>query len=139
MVEFNNRFTRRMGDASARKNHEWRPTLQIRLSRPLWARASEEERRETVIHEACHIIDYIINGEMCGHGRLWKRLMWKCGIRAERCHEVDRSGLARKRAKVAASCMCGAISEIGAIRAKKIREQNAVYRCRKCSTPVSLA
>jgi len=141
MVGFNSRFTRRMGDASAKKNYDWRPTLEIRLSLPLWPRATEEERRETVIHEACHIIDYVINGKMCGHGRPWKRLMEMCGLRAERksmrCHSVDRTGLSRRRARVAATCMCGVVSEIGPIQAKKIRG-GSVYRCRRCKTPVNL-
>ena len=53
LVEWSLRFTRRMGDATYSPiNYGAR----IRLSIPLWPRASEEDRRETVIHEACHVI-----------------------------------------------------------------------------------
>ena len=53
VVEWNPRFTRRLGDAG------YSPITyraRIRLSIPLWPRASEQDRRETVIHETCHLI-----------------------------------------------------------------------------------
>ena len=47
IVEWNSRFTRRLGDGI------YSPLTfraRIRLSVPLWPRASEKDRRETVIH-----------------------------------------------------------------------------------------
>jgi len=53
VVEWNPRFTRRLGDAGY-SHVTFRAT--IRLSIPLWPRATDQDRRETVIHEVCHII-----------------------------------------------------------------------------------
>ena len=38
------------------------PSEPIRLSIPLWPRASDQDRRETVIHEACHLIAFYKHG-----------------------------------------------------------------------------
>lgn len=131
-IEFNNRFTRRMGDASKKWDHYF-----IRLSAPLWPRATEAQRRETVIHEACHIIDSYLNGRMCGHKHPWKLLMIKCGLKPERCHSVDRTGIARKHNQVDAYCGCGKRS-IGKIKANRIRQGVSNYRCLTCKQTVSL-
>ena len=50
-VFWNSRFIARMGDACW---DQVRGVGLMRLSRPLWPKASDEERRETVIHETCH-------------------------------------------------------------------------------------
>lgn len=98
--QFNTTFTRRLGDATYRRE---KGRGRIRLSAPLWARASEKDQYETVIHEACHIIvDYKVNGKWYTrrpqmHGIEWKAAMHACGISADRCHKVDRKGIARKQ------------------------------------------
>ena len=58
VVEWNPRFTRRLGDAGY-SSTTYR--ARIRLSIPLWPRSTEEDRRETVVHEACHIIAFYNN------------------------------------------------------------------------------
>jgi len=84
---FNNRFTRRMGDANYYSNR-------IRLSKPLWKRATPEQRRETIIHEACHLIARHKHGpQIKAHGREWKAAMRRAGFKPIRCHSVDTSGL----------------------------------------------
>ena len=94
VVEWNRRFTRRLGDgAYSRTTYRAR----IRLSVPLWPRASEEDRRETVIHEACHIIvAYQYGFAVPPHGAEWRLAMKHCGIEPLRLHSVNRTGLARK-------------------------------------------
>lgn len=94
MVEWNSRFTRRLGDAVY-----FRSTGlgRIRLSIPLWPRASDQDRRETVIHEACHVI---VGYKFCNaphHGAEWKAAMRACGIKPSRTHEIDRTDLTRKK------------------------------------------
>lgn len=94
MVEWNARFTRRMGDAL------YSPSTfraRIRLSIPLWKRASERDRHETVIHEACHIIVFYKHPNATQHGPEWREAMRNCGVEPKRTHSVDRSGLARQR------------------------------------------
>ena len=95
LVEWNPRFTRRIGDAGY-SSVTFRARL--RLSRPLWPRALEEDRRETVIHEACHIIvGYRFGFAATPHGSEWRLAMKNCGVRPLRTHEVDRTGLARRQ------------------------------------------
>ncbi len=127
-VEWSNRFTRRMGDAlymPAAKGPSLNilPKARARFSIPLWARASKEERRNTVAHEMAHLVVYHewylglterLFGELPGrsprrppsHGWEWKAVMARMGERAERTHNVDRTGLRRKVARVLAYCDC---------------------------------
>jgi SprT protein len=95
VIEWNPRFTRRLGDAV------FNPTTfqsKIRLSIPLWPRASIQDRMETVVHETCHIIVWHKFGLfIAAHGPEWKQAMRNCGIQPERTHDVDRTGLARRQ------------------------------------------
>src|SRR6185436_3239730 len=76
-VQFNPRFTNRMGDALFNGT-----IMRIRLSTPLWGRASDEQKRETVIHEACHIIARYKHGlDIRPHGYHWISCMKKAGIK----------------------------------------------------------
>lgn len=64
--EFNASFTSRLGDA---KWDRKRKRGRIRLSTPLWERASEKDRYETVIHEACHVIvGFVYPYRVSAHG-----------------------------------------------------------------------
>jgi len=95
LVEWNPRFTRRIGDASY-SSTTFR--ARIRLSSPLWQRASEVDRRETVIHEACHVIVGYKHGfAAAAHGAEWKEAMRNCGVEPLRLHAVDRTGLTRRQ------------------------------------------
>ena len=94
-VEWNPRFTLRLGDA------HYSPTSmrgRIRLSVPLWPRASTEVRMETVVHETCHVIVGFKHGFVSRpHGAEWKQAMQNCGVNPIRLHSVDRTGLIRRR------------------------------------------
>lgn len=134
VIEWNNTFTRRMGDAIY---FPLEKKGRIRLSLPLWPRASEQERRETVIHELCHVLNEWFRFNKSGyrynpgHGTSWKRLMLTVGLAPKRCHSVDRTGLKRKVTRVAATCGCMTYN-ITQTRATKIQNGTAVYCCRKC-------
>ena len=91
IVEWNPRFTARLGDGSY---SVITMEAKIRLSIPLWPRASEKDRRETVLHEACHVITkYKFGPFVANHGPEWKTAMRTCGVEPIRTHSVDRSGL----------------------------------------------
>jgi SprT protein len=95
LVEWNPRFTRRLGDA-AYNSVTFR--ARIRLSSPLWPRTSSDDQRETVIHETCHIIVGYQHGfAAAAHGAEWKQAMKNCGVEPLRLHTIDRTGLARKQ------------------------------------------
>jgi SprT protein len=69
VVEWNRKFVRRLGDAL------YNPATyraRIRLSLPLWPRASEQDRRETTIHETCHVIVAYKFGYLPPHGPEWR-------------------------------------------------------------------
>jgi SprT protein len=125
-VEMNGRFTRRLGDARARP-----PT--IRLSAPLWPRATEEERRATVVHELCHVVAEMRHGKgVASHGAQWQALMLALGERPVRTHDVDRSGLARRMRRVPAACACAdRVHRLSALRVGRMR-RGWRYECRAC-------
>jgi predicted SprT family Zn-dependent metalloprotease len=130
-VEWNSRFTRRMGDASP-------SIMRIRLSIPLWDRVDEEKHKNTVIHEVCHLLNPIINGRgVSHHGTGWQRLMRICGQNPTRCHKADRTGLARHMPRVAtAKCRCRTHKLTKILLNKMLR--GLTYRCTKCRTPLVL-
>lgn len=122
---WNSRFKVCMGDAT------W-PRAHIRLSSALWPRASVDERRETVVHETCHLAVAHLRGHMQAgggaHGRLWQSLMLDAGSpAAARCHRVNVDGLV---ARVEALCNCK-IHRITPRKASKIRN-GSIYICRSC-------
>jgi predicted SprT family Zn-dependent metalloprotease len=128
---FNNRFTSKLGDAIYYFRGEQAGWGRVRFSAPLWPRATEKEQDDTIVHEACHVIAHHIHGRRCGHGWEWKALMMKCGRRPERCHNVDNSGLTKKREKKMAYCGCGE-HKIGPIKYQRMVEGKMSYRCRRC-------
>jgi predicted SprT family Zn-dependent metalloprotease len=111
-----------------------RGSSRLRFSIPLWPRASEEERRETVIHECAHLVDGLRHGRPDGHGPHWKKIMVEAGFSPDRTHKVDRQGLTRT---VAAHCRCKDWS-LGRQRAARLRNRTAEYRCPKCGDLLEL-
>lgn len=98
-VSFNGRFTNRAGDADYSQ-------MRVRFSTPLWYRMTEQERYEVVVHEVCHIaVGYRHNKKILfvglgSHGPAWQAIMRECGVKPERCHNIDTRGLKRKRKPV---------------------------------------
>lgn len=92
-VRWNKRFVRRFADAGYIAVP---PRGIIRLSPLIWERASEAERRETIIHEACHIVAFHLHGtEIKPHGKEWKQAMANCGVEPVRCHSILLIGINR--------------------------------------------
>lgn len=93
-VEWNARFTRRLGDSLVVD----RPGKVGRLrfsATALYLRATAQEREALVYHEAAHSLADIKHGKRCKHGPLWKAMMRTLGQTPDRCHNVDRTGLKR--------------------------------------------
>ena len=126
-IEFNYRYTRVLGRAIYRC--KGKPS-QILLSAKLWPRATEKQRRETVIHEACHLVAYHeANGKKIRpHGLEWQSLMLKCGVRPERCHTVDIDGLSKRR-PVKATCECEKPHYLSKRKARRILDGEIKCRC----------
>jgi predicted SprT family Zn-dependent metalloprotease len=74
---------RRFGLCSYRKKR-------IYLSRRLVMDNSEEEVRDTLLHEAAHALSWLKHGRKgCGHGPLWKAMCVEIGARPQRCYSSD--------------------------------------------------
>jgi SprT protein len=134
-VEWNERFTSKMGSAKSRRLTE---DFLLRFSAPLWPRATPTERHETVIHEVCHLVAqkraWARGVKIQPHGPEWEQLMRECSIEPERTHSVSNEGLTTRR-RVKVSCKCGTFSVTPYV-AGRIAA-GATYRCRKCSVKIS--
>ena len=108
-VDFNNRYTNKLGSAQPRYNAVSRhlESALIQFSTQLWKLATEKQRHEVVVHETCHVVNNYLNGRYVkGHGREWAALMNRCGLPANRCHTVDRSALRQNRKRHHIQCHC---------------------------------
>jgi len=137
-ISFNNRLTSTMGRAKAKRSNGIVDGGTIELSGPLWSVATEEQCRETTIHEACHIIDYIKNNKSNGHGTKWKFYMIRCGLKPERCHEVDTSQFKRKVKRHRFECGCIGGGKCVTRIANRIKN-GATYTCSKCRQRIYLS
>lgn len=90
-IEYNERFSSRMGDANWTKQR-------IRLSGPLFDIAPISEQEDTVKHEACHLIVAFIaqrglpvrpRPRPKPHGAEWRAAMRRCGLSPTRTHGID--------------------------------------------------
>jgi SprT protein len=132
-IEWNGRFTRRMGDAGLKNG-----IGVVRLSKPLWPRATEMDRQQTVVHEVCHVVQRYRHGRLdTPHGKIWQHYMKTCGFQPRRCHSVNLEGLRRNIPKYAARCSCQT-HQIGLIRARRMMAGISSYRCKKCNTQLTL-
>lgn len=131
-VEWNARFTSKMGDAAP---HRYR----VRLSVPLFRRADICERRATIVHEVCHVVAPYLHGKRVqSHGPEWAHLMIRCGEEPERCHTVDNSDLRRRQARVVVRCLCQGTKEVSKAVATRMA-MGRHYRCLQCNARLSLA
>jgi len=129
-VEWNPRFTSKMGSARIKALAR---EMSVRFSMPLWPRATPKERRETTVHEVCHIVAYQIAWEqgekIQPHGPEWQALMLRCGVQPERTHSVDNKGLS-KRKRINVSCGCQTIDVTPYVAGRMAA--GVTYRCRRC-------
>jgi predicted SprT family Zn-dependent metalloprotease len=136
-VAWSGRFIARMGDArwdSSRK------AGLIRLSLPLWPKASRDEQLETIAHEACHVIaDYKFGGRQM-HGPRWQQMMCLCGYKKpRRCHQVNRDEIRarRSRRRISAACGCPGGILVTPVLARRV-QAGAAYVCRACGQTLTL-
>lgn len=109
----------------------------IQLSLPLWERATKEQRRETILHELCHLYDFSDGCKkgrhFIAHGRSWKRLMRVCGLPGKRCHSISTRGLGKKTVPVYCPCSTRYMSPY-----KAGRIPEGLWTCGKCGSTLRL-
>lgn len=138
-IKWSNRFTRVMGQARFKPvNGNYNAT--INFSTKLWHLASPEERRDTVIHEVCHVVANFRAKETSrpypeDHGATWRSLMMKAGINnPQRYHTVHY----KKSSSVEGKCGCR-VHYLSSKMAKKIKTIPGYYVvCTLCKTHIVL-
>jgi predicted SprT family Zn-dependent metalloprotease len=144
-IDWKEAFTSRMGDALyatngqrvRRSSERFRidgTICRARFSIPLWVRATEEDRRQTVIHEVCHLVaahEAHLAGRKVSsaHGYEWKAVMRRAGVRPKRCHNVSTKGLGKKT--IPAHCACGD-HYLTPLVAGRIIVLQRTYTCGRC-------
>lgn len=134
---WNSKLTRAIGRATYRKNV-------IDLSHKLFQLISPTERRDTIIHEVCHLIAYekfVVRGgrSIKGHGPEWKMLMRQAGGTPKSCSKKIEGAeqLRRKTVRVTLHCKCGPF-QVTPLVATRV-DNGQVYGCRRCKTRLQRA
>jgi SprT protein len=114
----------------------------IELAAKLWPHMSEEEQRNTIIHEACHVFANVNYRTNCKHGWRWKKAMLEMGIPAERCHNIPvyELGISNRRgpkARYTVKCGCSTGCVVGPTVYKRMKIGYG-YRCKKCGRSLSI-
>ena len=131
-IKFNRRFTRALG--CLRWHREERRADSIEFSAQAWPHLTLAERRQTVIHEACHLADAYKRGDS-DHSWRWRTLMLKCGESPDRTMRTTYTPPRRANTRPRVSCTeCGALHRIPK-RAERMWLDGAA-RCAKCRTPL---
>jgi predicted SprT family Zn-dependent metalloprotease len=135
-VDVNNRLKVTLATASS-PFVDGKRTYLLSINQELWRRANDEEKRKTLIHEICHLVEFYLHGRVQnikkGHGPIWDNYMRMCGLdpKSERFHNLECSDLRRKQHKWAAKCPCGSIKTVKTTKARRIMAGKR-YRCVRC-------
>lgn len=133
-IRWSNAYTRVMGRAKTNKS---RTEFEVSFSDKLWDRATTEQKKNTVIHEVCHIVCFIRHPFAKAHGYEWKQLMLDVGGTPDRTIKINRKGVERTNEKVFCYCKCGK-KIISSNRATRIRNGTNRYYCTACGLAVTL-
>jgi SprT protein len=98
----------------------------------------EDMIEQTLPHELAHLISYRVYGPVmgAGHGRAWKSVMFRLGLRVQRCHNYSLEGVkTRKVVRVPAKCpCCGQMFQLTKIKANRLAAGGKLWhsegRCR---------
>lgn len=145
-LEWNSRFTRKMGDARV-VDRDLR-LGRVRLSLPLWPHMTERAREETIVHEIAHVYASL-EQPRAGHGEIWKRWMRRFGVTPERLYQIDAATFTntaavkakrRKLKRYVGRCdgPCGRVVTMSAIQRGRALKGNYRYRCAGCGAPRTL-
>jgi len=137
---WNKKLTSTMGMAY----YVWADTFaiptHIEFSPILFLKAPLDERKQTVFHEAAHIVDYYTGNfdRRAPHGTSWRTLMIKAGMQPKRCHSVKVEKKSRKQKFLyKAKCNCSNGVIISKICYGRIK-RGLKYLCRKCKKGITL-
>lgn len=146
-IYFNSRFTAKLGRARMFYTHNKKvlSDFYIEFAAKIWPTTPEDCKRNTAIHEACHVIEAYLYGWHGGkpHGVRWKTLMRQCGEKPERTFKLKDVGcehLYRPQKRYVALCGCeGKKHNISAKRRGMIANNTRQYKCRICKQRIMLS
>ena len=100
-IELNNRLTDTFGMAKYRDT-------KLTIATKIWALANEQQKKQMIMHEACHHVVFLKYRGARAHGKEWRWAMERAGLRANRCHDVDIRPLRKqqKRKRFIFNCPC---------------------------------
>ena len=109
----------------------------ITISNDLWERADQDQRRELVVHETCHlcVFEKYKLGMYRSHGIEWQNFMQLCGFMfPKRCHDIEIKKVRKKRRFLYACGCCKHV--ISARKHNKVARNEIMFlRCVKCGQP----
>ena len=124
-LQWNRRFTTRIADAN-------RDRCRIRFGPKAWALLDDNGRRETIIHETCHLVTHE------RHGREWRAAMWRCGLRPRATNsDPALNELHKPTRRRLAYCGCGE-HPMTPVKWRRTARGVARYCCRRCRQVVRL-
>ena len=126
--DFRNGMTKTAGLA-------YRQAKYITFSTILWNRATQEERKQLVVHETCHIVACEKYNVEPSHGKEWQQCMANANVIAEQYHTINRDGLRRVNIKYECQCGCTRVF-VGDKKAAQVRQGN--LECQRCGTTITL-
>ncbi len=127
-IVWSNKMTRAAGKASYEKPDKFT----IHISYELYDRADANQRETVIIHETCHIVNFI-EKRWCGHGYEWQFLMVQCKQVPKRCHDIK----VIVNRPFTYTCSCGHKYGLSPIRVNKMKKGHN-YRCAICHTRLEL-
>lgn len=93
-------------------------------------RYTEDMIEQTLPHELAHIAVHQLWPRAKGHGREWQSMMFKLGLKAERCHQYETKAARKKATPYTYYCGCGEHKVTATLHRRM--QQGRMYRCRKC-------
>jgi SprT protein len=106
-------------------------TNEIYLNKELCYICPDKVINEVLIHEIAHFIAYHIDKKAKPHGRLWKKIAYRLGLKNPKATHNLPVTPAKSLKTFRYSCKCK-IHFITSIRHNKIINKKAKYFCKKC-------
>lgn len=94
----------------------------------------DEQLNNTLPHELGHYFHWVIYFHMGDHGPMWKQIMRWMGANAERCHNMDLTGVKVRhvdRTLFAYTCGCGFNHQLTPIRHRR-HQAGRIRHCLRC-------
>ena len=110
----------------------------IVLNEALFLKNQDEFFNETIPHEVAHILQYVLYPkEKLSHGRRWKEIMIKLGLKPSVYHHMDISAVDDKVYRYTCACDGGfRYHQIPEAKHKRLQKSTRALQCGTCKTRI---